>query len=127
MTSEFYTRPILRVRSVAASLTYYCEALGFTKMWAWDEDEPIIAQVGRDGLEMILDSASVIPKAAGPTVLSMSLHAADKLGALCAEFESRGARIVKHPFAVVWQPGVYQFDVEDLDGNRLLFWGDEPD
>ncbi len=38
----------------------------------------------------------------------------------------RGAKITAMPFAVQWQEGINQFDVEDLDGNVLLFWGDEP-
>ena len=126
MPEEFYTRPVLHVADVERSLAYYCDVLGFERAWAWGDDEPIIAQVNRNGLEIILDAASVIPRAGKPTVLSMTLHAADELGALHDELAGRGARIVKPPFPVSWQPGVFQFDVEDPDGNLLLFWGDDP-
>lgn len=129
MSEEFYTRPILCVRDVGASINYYCEKLGFSRAWQFppEDDKPIIAQVERSGLYVILDSRSVLPRAAAPSVLSMSLHAADKLGALHQEFKDRGAKITTLPFEVIWQKDVYQFDVEDLDGNVLLFWGDKPE
>ena len=126
MSEEFYTRPILAVGDVTASVEYYCEKLGFTKMWSAPDTNPIIAQVGRNGLEIILDSQSLIPKSSVPTVLSMTLHQAEQLGSLYHEFKSLGVKITVTPFEVVWEKGLYQFDVEDLDGNILIFWGDEP-
>ncbi len=127
MGDEFYTRPILCVRDVGASMTYYCEKLGFAKNWEFPVDKPIIAQVGRNGLEIILDSESTIPRASAPSVLSMTLHASDKLGALYRELKDRGANISAPPFEVVWENDLYQLDVEDLDGNVLVFWGEKPE
>ncbi len=127
MSDEFYTRPILCVRDVGASIAYYREKLGFEKVWDHGGEKPIIAQVDRNGLNIILDSASVIPRAATPTVLSMSLHEPEKLGALHRELQERGAKVVAAPFEVVWEEGLYQLDVEDLDGNVLVFWGQKPD
>lgn len=126
MDEEFYTRPIFAVEDVSASIEYYCKKLGFKKMWSHPEDKPIIAQVGRNGLEIMLDSQSLIPKSAIPAVLTMTLHHAELLGKLFNDFKQRGVIIAAPPFEVVWQPGLFQFDVEDLDGNRLVFWGDKP-
>lgn len=127
MREEFYTRPILAVQDVTASINYYCEKLGFTKVWSSPDEAPIIAQVDRNGMGIILDSASVIPRASNPSVLSMTLHQADQLGALYRELKNNGAKITATPFPVVWDEKLYQFDVEDLDGNILVFWGDAPD
>ncbi len=126
MKEDYFVRPLLRVRDVAASVAYYCEKLGFEKRWEHGQEKPIIAEVGRNEISIILDSGSVLPKAATPSVLSVSLHEPQKLGALHREFKERGANIVRAPFPVVWSKDGYQFDVEDPDGNLLLFWGDQP-
>lgn len=122
---EFFARPILRVRDVRASVAYYCDALGFTKEWEHGAgDTLIIAQVSRRGIDVILDAASVLPRPGSTSVLALS--ADERLGAVHQELAGRGAKITRAPFEVVWQAGVYQFDVEDLDGNVLIFWGAAP-
>jgi catechol 2,3-dioxygenase-like lactoylglutathione lyase family enzyme len=126
MTDELWTRPIFRVRDVEASIAYYCEKLGFNKHGEHGEDRLIIAEVGRSGLDLILDSSSVLPRPAAPSVLTLSLHKPETLGALHREFQERGAKIVAPPFAVIWQEGSWELDVEDLDGNVLVFWGQNP-
>jgi len=126
MTEEFRTRPILRVRDVAASIAYYCEKLGFEKHWEHGSDPVTVAEVGRNGLDLILDSQSVLPKPAGASVLSIVFDKPEILGKMYREFEDRGAKIVSHPFPVVWQEDTYELDVEDLDGNVLTFWGGKP-
>jgi uncharacterized glyoxalase superfamily protein PhnB len=121
-----FVRPLFRVRDVAASLAYYGEKLGCTKRWEHGEGKPIIAEVERDGLAIILDSESVLPRPSGPSVVTLSLARPESLGDLHRELVGRGAKIVAAPFAVVWQADTYQFDVEDLDGNILVFWGKKP-
>ena len=123
MSDEFYARPMFRVRDVELSIAYYCRKLGFTSHWKSGDDRPIIAQVGRNGLDVIVASGAVTPSAGLPSVLSVSLHQPGNLGALHREFVDRGARIVSAPFEVAWQEGTCQFEVEDLDGNVLIFWG----
>jgi hypothetical protein len=123
---EFFVRPVFLVKDVAASLIYYREQLDFETRWEHGENAPIIAEVERDGFSIILDSRSVLPKAQGRSVLSLSLHRPGQLGALHRELAGRGAKILAPPFAVVWQANTFQFDVEDLDGNILMFWGDTP-
>lgn len=124
---EFWVRPHFCVSDVSASVAYYREKLGFTLAWIHGGDSPIVAQVGRNDIDIILDGGSVLPRAARPSVLGMSLHKPETLGALHREFAERGAKITTPPFAVIWQEGVYQFDVEDLDGNVLMFCGDKPE
>ncbi|MGH0029296.1 MAG: VOC family protein [Myxococcota bacterium] len=123
---EFYLRPVLCVADVSASTAYYCDKLGFQRSWQSPEQEPIIAQVGRNGLDLILDSSSSIPRARIPSVLSMSLHDSHGLDELYQEFSRRGATTQGPPSEVSWQQGVVQFEVLDLDGNILVFWGDTP-
>jgi|SRR5882724_907781 len=120
-----FLRPMFRVRDVAASVAYYCEKLGCTKRWDHGKERPIIAEVERGDLAIILDSESVVPKPQGPSVITLSLHR-PTLGDLHRELAGRGAKIIAAPFAVIWQANTYQFDVEDLDGNILVFWGDKP-
>jgi predicted lactoylglutathione lyase len=126
MGDQFWVRPILRVRDVESSVAYYCEKLGFRKGWQHGEGKLICAQVGNDVLDIILDRASVMPKPEGPSVLTFSLGEPEQLGALYRDLQDRGAKILSPPFPVVWQKGTYELDVEDLDGNILIFWGSEP-
>ena len=126
MAEEFYTRTIFKVSDVDASVTYYRDRLGFELAWSFPEESPIIAQVGRNGLDLILDSASAIPRASGSSVVAMTLHAPEKLGALYEEYTSKGARTSGVPAEAPWEPGLYQFDVRDPDGNVLVFWGERP-
>lgn len=120
MSDKYFVRPVFRVRDVAASVVYYRDRLGCNKRWEHGADGPIIAEVERGDLSVILDSASVVPKPPGPSVLTLSI---DNLMELHRELVGRGANIVAPPFEVVWQKDTWQFDVEDLDGNLLVFWG----
>jgi catechol 2,3-dioxygenase-like lactoylglutathione lyase family enzyme len=123
---KYFIRPVVRVRDVAASIAYYRDKLGCTTRWQHGDDRPIIAEVERRDLAIILDSESVVPKPEGPSVITLSVDPPETLGALHREFVGRGAKIVAAPFAVIWQDDTYQFDVEDLDGNILVFWGGKP-
>ena len=127
MSEKFFVRPVLCVRSVEASMAYYCEKLGFSKNWEHGgKDGLIIAEVGRDEITVILDCGSALSRPAAPSVLSVSVDKPETFGELHREFEEREARIVSAPFEVVWQKNIVQMDVEDLDGNILMFWADKP-
>jgi len=125
--AEFWIRPIFCVRDVASSIDYYVEKLGFQKGWVHGGDKPIVAQVGRNEIDIILDSASAMPRPAMPSVLTFSLREPEKLGALYRDLKDRGAKIIAAPYEVQWQKGTYELDVEDLDGNVLVFWGNKPE
>jgi len=126
MADEFWARPIFRVRDVEASLAYYGEKLGFSTSWTHGGEKLVVAEVERGGFGLVLDWDSVLPRPASPSVVLFALHKSDGLGDLYREFASRGADILSEPFPVIWQEGVYQFNVKDLDGNMLIFAGDKP-
>ena len=125
---EFYARPVFAVANVAASVAYYCEKLGFDKHWK-SRDSPdvplIIGQVGRQGIDIILDGGTKMARPAQPSVLSLSLHPPSLLGALYREFEQLGAILTGPPVAAHWQKGIWEFHAKDLDGNVLSFSADE--
>jgi uncharacterized glyoxalase superfamily protein PhnB len=121
--AEFWARPIFQVADVDASLTYYGDVLGFSVAWTHGDSPMIVAQVERGGIDIILDARSAMPRPSGTSVLTFSLHRPENLDELFQRFRERGAKVVAEPFPVVWQEGVRQFDVADLDGNLLLFWG----
>ncbi|HKP58638.1 MAG TPA: VOC family protein [Polyangiales bacterium] len=119
---EFWTRPIFSVADVRASCDYYCSKLGFTVAWSADSEQMVIAQVERPGIELILQNGTRIPSSKVPAVLALELHEHVKLDDLHRELEQRGAKIRAAPAPVYWQENTRQMEVEDLDGNLLLFW-----
>jgi hypothetical protein len=122
---DFFTRPVLSVRDVALSVAYYCDKLGFTV--AWSHGDPLaIAEISRPGVELILQNGTSVPSSRVPAVLALSLHDHLNLNDLWQDLAKRGAIIRATPFPVPWQEKVHQLEVEDLDGNLLLFWGDLP-
>jgi hypothetical protein len=85
------------------SIAYYCDRLGFSTSWTHGDEKLIIAQVGRGGFDLILDSDSVLPRPANPSVVTFSLHKPHGLGDLHREFVRRGADVLCEPFPVIWQ------------------------
>ena len=51
------------------------------------------------------------------------MHMEDRLVALHRTLSDRGAKTRGQPVAVSWEKDTMQFEVEDLDGNLLVFWG----
>ena len=111
--THWYSRPIIPVADVPASLRYYVDALGFSEAWRHEEDgRLLIAQVGRDGCELILSSQW--PDKVGQAIMFISLDE-DVLTALRADLESRG---------VETKDGWWGYKLmvrHDPDGNELLF------
>ena len=124
---DFFSRAILTVSDVQASVDYYRAQLGFEVSWSHSNGaQVVIAQVERAGIDLILQCGSGIPSSAPAAVVAAELHAHVNLSSLHSELAQRGARIRKTPFQVPWQTHVHQLEVEDLDGNLLIFWGDLP-
>ena len=126
---RLWARPIFRVSDLASSIDYFCEKLGFVKDWGEEGPDAAVAQVSRSGLDLILDEKTYFPKAAVPSVISLTLNdmpGRPALHTLHAEFVAAGAKVTKAPFKVHWDPQVYEMNVEDLDGNVLMFWGHMP-
>jgi catechol 2,3-dioxygenase-like lactoylglutathione lyase family enzyme len=126
---KLWARPVVRVTNLARSLAYYCEKLGFVTDWDEGGPESAIAQVSRGGFALILDRNTYFPKAAVPSVISLTLHDGPQrpgLADLHRALVSAGANVTKAPFKVHWDPHVYELNVEDPDGNVLMFWGHMP-
>jgi catechol 2,3-dioxygenase-like lactoylglutathione lyase family enzyme len=104
--------PILRVRSVAASLDYYARVLGFKVDW----QHPYFASVSRGRCHIFLSEGDQ-----GHPGGWVWIGVGDA-EALRREYEQSGAKIRNPPNNFAW---AYEMQVEDPDGNVLRF-GSEP-
>ncbi len=86
-------------------------------------EAPVIAEVERNGVEIILDQNSGQPAAAIPSVICVELHDYESLGALHKKLRNSGARVKAAAFSVNWAKDTMQMEIEDLDGNIIVFWG----
>jgi catechol 2,3-dioxygenase-like lactoylglutathione lyase family enzyme len=121
---DFWMRPIFTVENLQASIDYYRDKLGFELKWRSGDDA---AELNRSGIELILYASGGSLRAAVPGVISAELHEHIKLDKLHNEFVRTGALVRRPPHQASWQDGhAHQLEIEDLDGNRLLFWGDLP-
>lgn len=110
---DWYSRPVLFVADVAASVAFYVGALGFSEAWRHEEDgRPLVAQVDRNGCELILSSQW--PHKAGTGMMFVSLDRT-VFDALWPELAARGVA-VREGF---W--GYPSKIVDDPDGNQLYF------
>lgn len=106
--------PVLRVRSLAASLRHYVRVLGFRRDWGGAEKG--FASVSRGDCHIFLAQGD--QGHAGSWVWVGVSDAA----ALHEEYRRRGARIRHAPTNYWW---ALEMQVEDLDGN-VLRMGSEP-
>ena len=120
--TDWFARPILIVKDVEASLRFYCNQLGFTSPWRYDDDGTArVAQVDRQGCALIL--ANTWPEKTDKALIFISLNvepptseaAAAAVDALRAELESKGVPVKDGSW------GYRLLVVDDLDGNQLLF------
>ena len=107
--------PVLQVRSVQASVDFYCERLGFSLDWGEGDSGLLGFQRFRDGHAILLmeNSTDFTP---GWVWIGVENDA------IFAEFRSAGATVVQEP---VNQPWAYEMKFEDPDGN-ILWLGTEP-
>lgn len=123
---EFLPRTVLTVADVEKSIDYYCSKLGFETAWSYredGEDQLMIAEVYRGGIQLIVQKDSAVQGSQGPVVTAISFYKERQLPHFHEELVERGALIRRAPTPVPWQEGVHQMEVEDLDGNVFLFWG----
>ena len=120
--TDWFSRPILHVKDVEASLRFYIERLGFTSPWRYDENgRASVAQVDREGCALIL--ADTWPEKIGKGVIFISLNvepaarerAAAAVDELRAELEARDVAVKD----ARW--GYRLLVVDDPDGNQLYF------
>src|SRR5215472_4766881 len=107
---------VFTVRDIAASIAYYRDALGFTV--AFEYGEPTFyAGLCRDEVSLHLRAAAPDRNwVAGHGALCIFVTDVD---ALHDELAARGARIIAPPKDYAY--GMRDFDVDDLDGNRVTF------
>jgi catechol 2,3-dioxygenase-like lactoylglutathione lyase family enzyme len=120
--TDWFARPILHVKDVEASLRFYCDKLGFTSPWRYDDDGVArVAQVDRQSTALIL--ASTWPEKNDKASIFISLNVepdsreatSAAVDALRAELEARGVAVKDGSW------GYRLLVVDDLDGNQLLF------
>ncbi len=108
-----HAEPILSVKSMAVSLAYYQEVLGFRNA-PWGSEW--FTSVNRDGAGIYLCQGGQ----GGPgTWVWVGVEDAAQL---YAEYQAAGARIRMPPVNYSW---AYEMQVEDPDGHVLRF-GSEP-
>ena len=120
--TDWFARPVLHVRDVDASLSFYTNRLGFTIPWRYDEEGKVhVAQVDRQGCSLILSDQW--PEKVGKGLMFISLNvepetreaATAALDALRAELEAKGVSAKDGSW------GYRLLVVDDPDGNQLFF------
>jgi catechol 2,3-dioxygenase-like lactoylglutathione lyase family enzyme len=111
--SGWYARPVLFVSDVNRAVEFYVRQLAFKQSWHYEEDGKVfVAQVARQGCELILSSQWPDKVGKGLMFISLDVHV---LNALRAELEARGVKVEDgwwgYPLMVVHDP----------DGNELYF------
>jgi len=101
--------PELPLSDIAAGVTHYCEVLGFRINFAKDD----LGILNRDSVTIAL-----IPKTERHGIGSCYMYISDA-DALHAELVAKGARVQDRPVSMPW--GLRQFQVLDLEDNRLTF------
>ena len=112
-TSEkWYTRPVFSVSAMDRALHHYCELLGFTRGWSYEEaGEVTVTQVARGDLELILTS-NLDRTGQGRLFVSLTGPEMADLERIIAERRIAADNI--H-----W--GYPSLRIRDPDGNELIF------
>lgn len=111
--SGWYARPVLFVSDIDRASTFYVDKLGFTERWRFAEQEGVlVAQVDREGCELILSSQWT--EKAGASLMFISLEDGI-IDTLRADFEGNGVEVTDGHW------GYRLMIVADPDGNQLYF------
>ncbi len=112
-SNEWFARPVLFVEDIDRSVDFYVKQLGFTEPWRYEEEgKAWVAQVDRQGCELILSSQW--PDKVGKGLMFISLEVG-ALDALRAELVERGVDVMDG------QWGYRLMVIADPDGNELYF------
>jgi len=106
---------VLVVSDITESIAYYGQALGFKVTFQYGQPTfyPCLA---RDEVAVHLLAAGKTTRLPGNGGICVFVQDVD---AIYAEFFERGAKVIKPPQD--YDYGMRDFDVIDLDGNRLIF------
>jgi catechol 2,3-dioxygenase-like lactoylglutathione lyase family enzyme len=107
--------PILRVNSVAASIRFYVDVLGFKVDWG-GEDDSTFASVSCDGRAIMLAQGE---QGQSGTWIWIGV---ENIEPLFADYKSKGVKFREPPTNYPW---AYEMKIEDPDGHVLRF-GSEP-
>jgi uncharacterized glyoxalase superfamily protein PhnB len=103
------------VQDVLASVAHYRDVLGFKVVFTYGEPT-FYGGVERDNLLIHLQAARQTKRHVGQGASNVFVTEVD---ALYEELRARGARILQAPQDRAY--GMRDFDLDDLDGNRLTF------
>jgi|SRR5579872_4321503 len=112
----WYARPVFFVTDLARSLRFYIDMLGFEKRWHEGDGAGTVCQIDRAGCEIILAQD---PARTGTSRLFLSLTPEDVVK-LQREIAARAI-----PSKDAWW-GYHVIQIEDPDGNELLFSNPAP-
>ena len=112
--------PVLQVRDVIRSETFYCDRLGFRSHGSWG-DGPDFCIVQRGRVTIALDRSGGDSPVPLNQYWAAYVYVADA-DTLCAEFRSKGVEIIRDPDDAPY--GLRDFDVRDPDGHVLAFGHD---
>lgn len=114
-------KPILNVKDVAASIDYYCNKLGFNKVFSWKEEvgfcndgKLTFAEVKRGDANIMLSLQEHVDKGFW---IYLDLKDTEDVELLYQEFKAHGALIIELPNYKPWS--MYEMLVKDLDSNFL--------
>jgi len=107
--------PILRVKSLAASVRYYREVLGFSLDWGDAETDSMVSVSQNGQAIMLCQGAQGQPG----TWIWIGV---DDIAPLFADLERKGVQFLQPPTERPW---AYEMQVVDPDGHVLRF-GSEP-
>ena len=106
---------VLVVREITESIAYYRDALGFAVTFQYG-DPAFYACLCRDEVTIHLLAARQTQRLPGNGGICVFVKDVDSVH---AEIAARGAKVMKPPQDYGY--GMRDFDVIDLDGNRLTF------
>ena len=113
MSNAWFARPVLFVADLDRSVDFYLTQLGFRQAWRYEEEgKARVAQVDRQGCELILSSQWPDKVGKGLMFISLDLGVLD---ALRAELEGRGVSVKDGNW------GYRLMVIADPDGNELYF------
>ncbi len=116
MGNPWYSRSVFFVRAADDALGFYTEKLGFRESWRHAEGgRVIVAQVEREGFEIILDASATRP-GQGRVFLSLDPGTSHELA---EEWRAGGTEVTP----THW--GMPVLSLCDPDGNEILFTDDE--
>lgn len=86
MSNEWFARPVLFVADIDRSVDFYVKQLGFTQAWRYEEEgKAWVAQVDRQGCELILSSQWPDKVGKGLMFISLDVGVLDALRAVIAD------------------------------------------